>query len=53
MLNIELTYKAVVPRLGAFPSELKSYVHTNVLKMFVETLFLITKTENNKTSVNR
>lgn len=46
MLNIELTYKAVVPMLGVFPSELKSYVHTNVLKMFVETSFLITKTEN-------
>ena len=45
LLNILLPYDPAIARLGIYPKELKTYVHTKTCtQMFTEVLFIIAET---------
>ena len=50
-LNILLPYNPAIIRLGIYPKELKTYIHTKTCtRMFIAALFIIVKTEATKMS---
>lgn len=46
-LIIELAYDPIIPLLGIYPRELKTYIHVNpYTQMFIKMLFIITQKWN-------